>query len=236
VAEAVAPQARQPAADSAAPAVVQARIEPGAFNAARPREVVQEVAAISEARVGDVQASAAPAPLQQAALVSAQAAAAPAADKLAARVGTQAWDNQVGQKIIYMVNGKEQTASMTLNPPDMGPMQIVLSVNNDQASVTFTAAQPEVRQALENAMPKLREMMSESGIELGNATVNAGLQDQRQGEQARAQAGAESGQRGQGQGTGQGRGDTNGSAADAAARAAARPRTAGNQGMVDTFA
>ena len=90
-----------------------------------------------------------------------------------------------------MVAGKEQSASLTLNPPDLGPMQVVLNVTNDQASVTFTAAQPEVRQALENAMPKLREMMSENGIALGNATVNAGMPDQRQaqqGDQSRGQA------------------------------------------------
>jgi flagellar hook-length control protein FliK len=59
----------------------------------------------------------------------------------------------------------------------------VLSVTNDQATVTFSAAQPEVRAALEAAMPKLREMMSETGIALGNATVNAGMPDQRQGQQ-----------------------------------------------------
>jgi hypothetical protein len=50
-------------------------------------------------------------------------------------------------------------------------------VTNDQASVTFSSNQEEVRQALENALPRLREMMSESGIALGNATVNAGMPD-----------------------------------------------------------
>ena len=69
----------------------------------------------------------------------AQAAAGVAADRIAARVGTPAWDNQVGQKIVWMVAGKEQSATLTLNPPDMGPMQVVLSVTNDQASVTFSA-------------------------------------------------------------------------------------------------
>lgn len=136
------------------------------------------------------QAPAAPvsAPVQQAALTLAQAVhGAPAADRIAARVGTPAWDNQVGQKIIWMVAGKDQSATLTLNPPDMGPMQVVLNVHNDQASVTFSAAQPEVRQALENAMPKLREMLGQSGIALGNATVDAGSpnQQQAQGESPR---------------------------------------------------
>jgi len=166
-------------------------------------------------------------PVQQASLALAQAANVGANDKIAARVGTPGWDNQVGQKIVWMVAGKEQSASLTLNPPDMGPMQVVLSVTNDHANVTFSAAQPEVRQALEDAMPKLREMMSESGIALGNASVNDGS--------AQQQAQADARQNGSSQRIGAG--PANGSAAEAEAAQAARPRRAGEtQGLVDTFA
>jgi len=149
-------------------------------------------------------------------------------DKIGARVGTPGWDNQLGQKIVWMVAGKEQSATLTLNPPDMGPMQVVLSVNNDQASVTFTAAQPEVRQALENAMPKLREMMGESGISLANANVTEGSAGQRQ-------AASEQGQpRHAG---GRGGAEPNTGATDAEARAGARPVRVGElRGLVDTFA
>ncbi|WP_223246875.1 flagellar hook-length control protein FliK [Sulfuriferula thiophila] len=94
-------------------------------------------------------------------------------DKLTPRVGTPAWDQALGQKIVWMVGGATQTASISLNPPDLGPLQVVLNVTNDQASATFIAAQPEVRQAIEAAMPKLREMMSDAGIQLGQANVSA---------------------------------------------------------------
>src|SRR5206468_5652092 len=119
---------------------------------------------------------------QPAALEAAQAAAG-ASEQLSAQVGTDAWENQVGQKVVYMIGNEEQTASLTLNPPDLGPLQVVLSVTNDQASVTFSSNQQEVRDALENALPRLREMMSENGISLGNASVNAGMPDQRQAQQ-----------------------------------------------------
>jgi flagellar hook-length control protein FliK len=144
---------------------------------------------------------------------------------IAARVGTQAWDQQVGQKIVWMVAGEEQSASLTLNPPDLGPMQVVLSVTNDQASVAFSSHEPEVRQALQDALPRLREMMSESGIALGNATVDAGMPDGRQaqgGEQPRSGGGARF--------------------AGAPARPGAEPvvatrvTTLGGRGAVDTFA
>jgi flagellar hook-length control protein FliK len=165
------------------------------------------------------------APAQQASAAIAQAVTAAPADRIAARVGTPGWDNQVGQKIVWMVAGKEQSASLTLNPPDMGPMQVVLNVTNDQATVTFTAAQPEVRQALENAMPRLREMMSESGIALGNATVNAGSPDQRQAQQGEQSRGGSGGGRFGG-----------GGSETAIPATTVRQSRAGGEGLVDTFA
>ncbi|NHZ99195.1 flagellar hook-length control protein FliK [Massilia sp. CCM 8734] len=169
------------------------------------------------------------APLQQAAVGLAQAANG-GADKLSARVGTPAWDNQVGQKIVWMVAGKEQSATLTLNPPDLGPVQVVLNISGDNASVTFSSGELEVRQALENAMPKLREMMDDSGISLGNASVNAGMPEQRQDQGERATAGNGGGSGGLG-------GIINGSAADANERLAARtPVQGAGLGLVDTFA
>lgn len=100
-------------------------------------------------------------------------AADPAGTRLAPTVGTTAWGQALGERIVWMAAGAQQTASLTLNPPNLGPLQIVLNVTNDQATASFFSAQPEVRQALEAAFPRLREMMNESGIQLGQATVSA---------------------------------------------------------------
>jgi len=177
----------------------------------------------------------APAPLAalqaQAAKVDATGNPAMPGDRIPARLGTQAWDNQVSQRIVYMV-GKEQAATLTLNPPDLGPVQIVLNVTNDQATVAFSSDQLDVRQALENALPRLREMMSESGIALGNATVDANVPDQRQ-QQQDSDRRAQGGQRGAGGLTGDGQ-----DAAPALNEVAPRTRTVsiGDRGMVDLFA
>lgn len=122
-----------------------------------------------------------PLPLQQAAFNNVLAATAPAADKLTPQVGTSGWDQAVGQKVIWMAAGALSSASLTLNPPDLGPLQIALSIVNNQATVSFTAAQPEVRQALEAALPKLREMLGDAGIQMGQASVNAGAPQQHGG-------------------------------------------------------
>jgi flagellar hook-length control protein FliK len=104
----------------------------------------------------------------------------PASEHIPARLGTTAWDNQVSQKVVWMVGGMDQSATLTLNPPDLGPVQVVLNVNNDQATVAFSSATPEVRAALENAMPRLREMLGDAGVTLGEASVSANMPDQRQ--------------------------------------------------------
>ncbi|ATQ75640.1 hypothetical protein CR152_14735 [Massilia violaceinigra] len=208
-----------PGLQTAALQTEAARIAPAAREL--PETATTDTTAIEPTPVG--------APLQQAAVGLAQAANA-GAEKLSARVGTPAWDNQVGQKIVWMVAGKEQSATLTLNPPDLGPVQVVLNISGDNASVTFSSGELEVRQALENAMPKLREMMDESGISLGNASVNAGMPEQRQDQGERATAGGSGGADG-------GRGPVNGSASDANERLAAKtPVQGGRLGVVDTFA
>ncbi|MHB8824461.1 MAG: flagellar hook-length control protein FliK [Thiobacillus sp.] len=96
-----------------------------------------------------------------------------ASPKLAPTLGTTAWNQALGEKVVWMAAGAQQTATLTLNPPNMGPLQIVLNLTNDQATASFFSAQPEVRQALEAAFPRLKEMMNEAGIQLEQATVSA---------------------------------------------------------------
>jgi flagellar hook-length control protein FliK len=96
----------------------------------------------------------------------------PSSLRLEPRLGTGSWDNALGQRVLWMVSHQHQIAELNLNPADLGPLQVVLSVNSDQASAAFVSQNPEVRQALEAALPRLKEMMAESGINLGNATVS----------------------------------------------------------------
>jgi flagellar hook-length control protein FliK len=87
------------------------------------------------------------------------------------RVGERAWDQAVGEKLVWMVNQKHQVAQLHLNPPELGPLKISISLDQNQASAQFFSAHASVREALETAMPRLREMLADSGITLGNASV-----------------------------------------------------------------
>ncbi|PVX37888.1 flagellar hook-length control protein FliK [Janthinobacterium sp. 78] len=183
--------------------------------------------AVSDASIKEAPAdlSRLAAQLQPGALQQAAAAVAVPADKLTGRVGTPAWDQQLGQKVVWMAAGGDQSATLTLNPPDLGPVQVVLTVTNDQADAAFMSAQPEVRQALEAAMPRLREMMSEAGIAFGSATVSAGTPEQQHnGERAAS---------GERRSNGQGGGVSGGEIAIAPA---AGGRSRPSLSAVDTFA
>lgn len=123
--------------------------------------------------LSDLMSNPAMRPASQAALETLHSLNEIASPKLTPTVGTTAWNQALGEKVVWMAAGAQQTATLTLNPPNMGPLQIVLNLTNDQATASFFSAQPEVRQALEAAFPRLKEMMNEAGIQLEQATVSA---------------------------------------------------------------
>lgn len=108
---------------------------------------------------------------------------APATDRLpelvpvqrhvATPLGQRGWDQAVSQQVSWLVRDQLQSASLSLNPPHLGPIQITLQLDQQQATVQFVSAMPEVRQALQDALPTLRAMLGEAGIELGQADVGS---------------------------------------------------------------
>ena len=83
------------------------------------------------------------------------------------------WNQDFSQKIVWLASGEKQSAQITLNPPQMGPIEVSLNVDKGSATAAFTSANAEVREAIETAMPRLREMFASAGIELGQTNVSA---------------------------------------------------------------
>ncbi len=88
-------------------------------------------------------------------------------------LGSAGWGKSLGQHISWMVAGGHQTAELHLHPADLGPLQVVLSVENNKAELMFVSGEPAVREAIEAAMPQLKQMLSEAGISLGQTSVSA---------------------------------------------------------------
>lgn len=109
---------------------------------------------------------------------------------LQAPVGSSGWGEALGQKVVWMAGQQTQVAELRLNPPHLGPMEVRLSVSNDQITAFFVSHQPAVREAIEAAMPRLREMFADSGMTLGNATVSSDSLPQQQTSGQEGQSGS----------------------------------------------
>ncbi|HHY49693.1 MAG TPA: flagellar hook-length control protein FliK, partial [Alphaproteobacteria bacterium] len=61
--------------------------------------------------------------------------------------------------------------NVAINPPELGPIEVRMSLQDDKVSAQFVTAHHAVRQVIEDAMPRLREMLSQSGLNLADANV-----------------------------------------------------------------
>lgn len=86
-------------------------------------------------------------------------------------LGQNAWESNLGSRLQMMVGQNVQTAEIRLDPPELGALDIKIKITNDVASVNITSAHAQVRDALETAVPRLREMFAESGVSLGDVNV-----------------------------------------------------------------
>ncbi len=82
------------------------------------------------------------------------------------------WGTAVSEKVIWMMNAQIKEAAIKLNPASLGSIEIRLSLVDDQANVTFNVLTSQAKEALESALPRLREMLAEQGIALNDANVS----------------------------------------------------------------
>ena len=94
--------------------------------------------------------------------------------------GQKAWSEDVGNRLIWMANRGESRAELVLTPPSLGKLGVSIQINGDQTTAQFIAATPAARDALEQAMPRLREILQQAGINLGQADVSTSEQHQAQ--------------------------------------------------------
>lgn len=88
-------------------------------------------------------------------------------------VGQQNWDQEVGDKLVWMAGKQASKAELVLTPPHMGRVEVSITVSGDQANASFVSANPAVRDALEAALPRLREVLADAGVRLDQAQVGA---------------------------------------------------------------
>ena len=87
------------------------------------------------------------------------------------KVGTPGWTRDIRENISLMVQSHTSVAQLKLTPAEMGPIEIRIDFSEKQPSVSILVQQADTRNALDSALPRLREMLAESGVNLGGASV-----------------------------------------------------------------
>jgi flagellar hook-length control protein FliK len=100
------------------------------------------------------------------------------------------FDEAVGTRLTWMAEQKIGHAHIKISPGDLGMVEVRLRLDGDRVHADFSSAQPDVRQALENSLPKLRDMLGQHGFQLAQADVG---HQQNPGSSPQAPAGADHG-------------------------------------------
>ena len=95
---------------------------------------------------------------------------------------------QIQQRVNMMLNLNNQEAEIRLDPPELGSMQVRVRSEGEQAHVNFVVQNQQAKEALEQAMPRLRDLLAQQGLSLGDTNV----------EQQNQQSAQHDGEQGQG--------------------------------------
>ena len=94
---------------------------------------------------------------------------------VASHVRDPRWADEFGTRIVTLVNQRESIASISLNPVDLGPVDVNVTVKDTQATIHFGAAQADTRALIEASLPRLRELLAAQGFQLMDASVSQGF-------------------------------------------------------------
>lgn len=151
---------------------------------------------------------------------STQPVASPVPLHVATPAGSPGWPEEVGNRVSWMVGQSESHAELTLTPPQLGKVEVSITISGDQTSAQIVAATPAARDLIEQSLPRLREVLEQSGINLGQTDVGTSGQPGGSGE------GRRGGQFNPARGTNE----------IGASTGAAGPWLRRAEGLVDTFA
>jgi flagellar hook-length control protein FliK len=102
-------------------------------------------------------------------------------------VHTPRFAEGMSQQVVVLAQHGIHQAQMSLSPPEFGPVDVRITFANDEASVQMAAPTAVAREAIQDALPRLKEMMEQSGVRLNDTGVFAQLPQRDQSAQARQQ-------------------------------------------------
>lgn len=96
---------------------------------------------------------------------------------------------QLAEQAQVLVSQNLQEADIKLNPSELGAMRIQIRMEQGEVQVQFVASHPQARELLEQAIPRLREMLNQQGMQLQQGQQQAGQQQSGQQQAGQQQSG-----------------------------------------------
>ncbi len=87
------------------------------------------------------------------------------------------WHDALATRIQWLVDHDVGEAKIKLNPPELGALDVKIALQDDKTYVQVVAHSASARDELAQGLPRLRELLSAGGLELGGATVSGGHDD-----------------------------------------------------------
>ena len=98
---------------------------------------------------------------------------APVTSTLTSNINSQAWPQEFSQQLVIFAQKDIKQANLQLNPQRLGPMEVRISMGSDQqVNVSFNTQHGMVKEAIDSALPRLREMFEQQGLNLGDVNVS----------------------------------------------------------------
>ena len=92
--------------------------------------------------------------------------------------GDPQFQRNFNDQVLLMAGQGVKKAHLSLNPQELGPVEIRLAMQNDEVSIQLASTNAAVRDALEQALPRLREMFEQTGLKLVDQQVAGQFSEQ----------------------------------------------------------
>ncbi len=89
------------------------------------------------------------------------------------RLDAPHWQDAFGSRLVWMAKEKHQFVELRLNPPELGVVNVKMALHQNDASIAIGVHNAAVREAIEATLPRLRELLAESGVSLMNVDVSS---------------------------------------------------------------
>jgi len=86
-------------------------------------------------------------------------------------MGTHQWREDFATGVSLLATQRVSAAELRVQPAELGPVHVSIRIEAGEANITCTAQHAETRNAMEAALPRLREILEASGISVGSTNV-----------------------------------------------------------------